>query len=82
VPRQQLPRSYDLNGCAYAFWMDRLPADARTIVAGRVGAVVIPHERGFEIDEPLDFEIVEFLLLRRVRLATGPGRSIPGPDHH
>jgi len=67
VPRQQLPTAYHLNGNAYAFWIDRLPADARTILDGRVGAVVVPHERGFEIDEPIDFEIVEFLLLRRGR---------------
>lgn len=67
VPRQQLPVAYHLNGNAYAFWIDRVPPDARTILNGRVGAVVVPAERGVEIDEPIDFEIVEFLLARRKR---------------
>jgi len=64
VPRQKLPTAYFLNGNAYCFWVDRLGPEARTILNGRVGAVVIPQERGFEIDEPLDFEIVDFLMSR------------------
>lgn len=67
VPRQQLPIAYHLNGNAYAFWIDRVPPAARTILNGRVGAVIVPAERGVEIDEPIDFEIVEFLLARRTR---------------
>jgi N-acylneuraminate cytidylyltransferase len=65
VPRQRLPTAYYLNGNAYCFWMDRVPLEARTILNGRVGAVIVPHERGFEIDEPIDFEIADFLMSRR-----------------
>ena len=65
VLRQELPPAYYLNGNAYCFWIDRLSKDARTILNGKVGAVTIPHERGFEIDEPNDFQIVEYLLSRR-----------------
>ena len=65
VPRQRLPAAYQLNGNAYAFWIDRLPSGARTILHGRVGTHIVPHDRGFEIDEPIDFEIVEFLMGKR-----------------
>jgi CMP-N,N'-diacetyllegionaminic acid synthase len=68
VPRQALPTAFYLNGNAYAFWMDRVPPTARTILNGRIGAVVVPPERGFEIDEPIDFEIADFLMSRRDRL--------------
>jgi N-acylneuraminate cytidylyltransferase len=77
VPRQQLPLAYHLDGNAYAFRIDRVPAGARTILNGRIGAVIVPAERGFEIDEPIDFEIVEFLLTRRERrrMAATPDAS-------
>jgi CMP-N,N'-diacetyllegionaminic acid synthase len=70
VLRQQLPQAFYLNGNAYCFWIDRIPADARTILNGRIGAVIVPHERGFEIDEPIDFEIVDFMLSKQLSKAS------------
>jgi CMP-N,N'-diacetyllegionaminic acid synthase len=64
VLRQQLPAAYYLDGNAYCFWIDRIPAGARTILNGPIGAVIVPQERGFEIDEPMDFVIMEALMSR------------------
>lgn len=65
VARQQAPMVYDHVGVVYV--LD--PAYLRRssgLYEGRVIPYVVPNERGLDIDSPLDWEIVEFLLKRQL----------------
>ncbi len=59
--RQAAPKVYDHVGCVYVVDPHYLRT-AKTIYEGRVMPFVIPSIRGFDIDEPHDFRLVEFLL--------------------
>ena len=62
LPRQALPLAYQLNGAVYVFRMNLLDAASRSVLPGKVGAVIMPKERSYDIDEAMDFTIVEALL--------------------
>ncbi|MCK5214129.1 MAG: acylneuraminate cytidylyltransferase family protein [Candidatus Omnitrophica bacterium] len=62
--RQDAPRVFDMTTVAYAaraFFIKQ----AENLFEGKVKAVVIPKERAFDIDTPLDFEIIELLMKKR-----------------
>ena len=61
-PRQQLPEAFQLNGAVYAFFCDRLPSDSISLLFGAMGAVMMPDERSVDIDNALDFTIVEAVM--------------------
>jgi CMP-N-acetylneuraminic acid synthetase len=62
LPRQKLPKAYQLNGAVYVFRANLLAEEARSLLVGRLGAVLMPRERSQDIDDSLDFTIVEALL--------------------
>ncbi len=62
LPRQKLPKAYQLNGAVYVFRAALVAHEARALLVGRMGAVLMPAERSHDIDDYLDFKIVETLL--------------------
>jgi CMP-N,N'-diacetyllegionaminic acid synthase len=62
LPRQKLPKAYQLNGAVYVFRANLLAAETRSILLGKSAAVVMPRERSQDIDDSVDFAIVEALL--------------------
>ncbi len=62
LPRQELPQAMQLNGGVYVFEIDKLPADGVAIYFGKKGAVIMPHERSIDIDNPIHLDIAEKLL--------------------
>lgn len=64
MPRQKLPEAYQLNGAVYAFVINQLQPDSPSLLVGRLGAVIMPSERSVDIDDELDFEIVETIIRR------------------
>jgi len=62
LPRQQLPKAYQLNGAVYVFRTSMLAQESRSLLVGRPGAVMMPRERSQDIDDSVDFAIVEALL--------------------
>ena len=64
-PRQGLPEAYELNGGAYAFAIDALPADGAAMLFGEAGAVTMPPERSVDIDTPLDLTFARVVAERR-----------------
>jgi CMP-N-acetylneuraminic acid synthetase len=62
VPRQQLPRAYQLNGAVYVFRASLLAQEAKSLLVGKLGAVLMPRERSQDIDEDIDFAIIEALM--------------------
>jgi len=62
LPRQKLPNAYQLNGAVYVFRAGLLAPETKSLLVGRPGAVLMPRERSQDIDDNLDFTIVEALL--------------------
>jgi N-acylneuraminate cytidylyltransferase len=62
LPRQKLPKAYQLNGAVYVFRAVLLKEEAKSLLIGKVGAVLMPRKRSHDIDDHLDFMIVEALL--------------------
>jgi N-acylneuraminate cytidylyltransferase len=62
LPRQKLPKAYQLNGAVYLFRAELVAQQSRALLVGRMGAVLMPRERSQDIDDSVDFLIVETLL--------------------
>jgi CMP-N-acetylneuraminic acid synthetase len=62
LPRQALPSAYQLNGAVYLFRTSALEPGAKSLLGGKIGAVLMPRERSQDIDDMLDFVIVDALL--------------------
>lgn len=65
LPRQQLPKAYQLNGAVYVFRLSLLARETKSLLVGRLGAVMMPRERSQDIDDEIDFVICEALLKKR-----------------
>jgi len=64
LPRQKQPKAYQLNGAVYVFRAGLLAQEAQSLLVGKLGAVLMPRERSQDIDDSLDFAIVEALMLK------------------
>jgi CMP-N,N'-diacetyllegionaminic acid synthase len=62
LPRQKLPKAYQLNGAVYVFRAELLAQEAKSLLVGKLGAVLMPRERSQDIDDSVDFTIVEALI--------------------
>jgi N-acylneuraminate cytidylyltransferase len=62
LPRQKLPRAHQLNGAVYLFRANLLEQQTQSLLAGRMGAVLMPRERSHDIDDMIDFTVVDALL--------------------
>ena len=62
LPRQKLPKAYQLNGAVYVFRANLLAQEANSLLLGKLGAVLMPRGRSQDIDDSVDFTIVEALL--------------------
>lgn len=61
VRRQDAPKSYDMNASIYIWNRDTI-LNKKSIFLEKTGLYVMPEERSIDIDNPLDFEFVEFIL--------------------
>ncbi len=59
VRRQDAPRVYSMNASIYVWWNHTLD---RGLFGPRTALHVMPRERSIDIDTPLDFEFVDFLM--------------------
>lgn len=62
MPRQKLPKAFQLNGAVYLFRTSLLAHESKSLLAGRLGAVLMPKDRSTDIDDNVDFMIAEALL--------------------
>lgn len=60
--RQQLPPTWHLNGGAYVYVADRLPATGASLLFGAQGAVTMDRARSIDIDDALDLLFAEQVL--------------------
>lgn len=63
VRRQDAPRSFDLNGSVYA-WYREVLMDATAVLEESTYLFEMPGERSLDIDSPLDWDFVEFVMGR------------------
>jgi CMP-N-acetylneuraminic acid synthetase len=63
--RQTAPEVYEINGSIYIFRAEFLLGPAALLHSDNTIVYVMPEERSVDIDTPLDFRIVEFLLEER-----------------
>jgi N-acylneuraminate cytidylyltransferase len=66
--RQDAPLVHDMTTFAYVA-DPRHILKQRGVFSGRVRAVHVPVERSIDIDTPLDFDIAEFLMKRRLGMS-------------
>jgi len=61
VRRQDSPKSYDMNASIY-IWKRDVILNESSLFLDNTGLYVMPEERSIDIDSPLDFDFVEYLL--------------------
>jgi CMP-N,N'-diacetyllegionaminic acid synthase len=64
VRRQDSPPCYDMNASIYVWQRDALINDPR-VFYDDTRLYAMPRERSFDIDEELDFEMVELIMTKR-----------------
>jgi N-acylneuraminate cytidylyltransferase len=65
LSRQAAPTVYDHVGLVYVVQPDYLRS-AKSLFEGRVIPYLVPESISLDIDSPLDWEIVEFMLGRQI----------------
>jgi CMP-N,N'-diacetyllegionaminic acid synthase len=63
VRRQDAPKSYDMNASIY-IWKRKALLENESLFLDHTGLYVMPEERSIDIDTPLDFEFVSFIMTR------------------
>lgn len=61
VRRQDAPKSYDMNASIY-IWKRDVLINEDSIFLEKTGLFVMPEDRSIDIDTPLDYKFVEFIL--------------------
>jgi len=62
--RQDSPRCYDMNASIYIWTRDCL-FQKRGVFCEKTALYVMPEDRSIDIDSELDFEFVEYIMMRR-----------------
>lgn len=65
VARQQAPQVYDHVGLVYVLRPDYL-RQAAGLFDGRVIPLVLPVERGLDVDSPFDWDVINFLMGQQI----------------
>ncbi len=61
IRRQDAPKCYDMNASIY-IWNRNTILNEKSLFMPKTGLYVMPEERSIDIDTPLDFEFVEFMM--------------------
>jgi len=61
VRRQDAPKSYDMNASIY-IWKRDVILSNNSLFLEKTGLYVMPEERSIDIDTPLDYKFVEFIM--------------------
>lgn len=62
LPRQELPKSYQLNGAIYLTKVGIIDENTVGLMNGSIGAIVMPKERSIDIDHPIDLLVAEVVI--------------------
>ncbi len=67
VRRQDTPDCFSMNGSIFG-WQRHVLAETDNLFNKNTRLLVMPEDRSIDIDSPLDFEIVSFLLANRLQI--------------
>lgn len=70
VRRQDVPKTYDMNASIYV-WNAETIFSLKNILSPKTGIYIMPEERSLDIDSEFDFELVEFILQKRLPTQKG-----------
>lgn len=73
--RQDSPKCYDMNASIY-IWKREALLENDSVFVPNTGLFVMPEERSVDIDTPLDFMFVEFMLTKTNNMAMGGGHKL------
>lgn len=62
LPRQELKKGYQLNGLVYGFKKSIFKKNDKGILTENISAIVTPRNISIDIDDMLDFKLVEYLM--------------------
>ena len=62
LPRQKLPKAWQLNGAVYGILVKKLPNSGISLLFGKTGAITMPKHRSLDIDHHLDFTLAEAMV--------------------
>ena len=65
--RQDAPKSYDMNASIYIWKRDTI-LNEKSIFLEKTGLFIMPEERSIDIDREFDFELVEFIMQKRLNV--------------
>jgi len=65
IRRQDAPKCYDMNASIY-IWKRDIILNKNNLFLEKTGLYVMPEERSIDIDTPLDYKFVEFLMKNNV----------------
>jgi len=65
--RQDSPKCFDMNASIY-IWKRDYFFENKTVLTDNTSLFVMPEERSIDIDSELDFEIVKFLMRKKVQV--------------
>lgn len=66
LSRQTSPKCFDMNASIY-IWKRKIILEEKALFLEKTGLFVMPEERSLDIDSELDFEIVEFLMNKKLQ---------------
>lgn len=72
--RQDSPKCYDMNASIY-IWKREALLENESVFVPSTGLFIMPEERSIDIDTPLDFAFVEFMLQRAQEANDGEADS-------
>ena len=61
MPRQDLPKAYQLDGACYAFKTNKIKKSKKSPF-GKIGSIISENNRNVDIDTELDFSLAELLI--------------------
>jgi CMP-N,N'-diacetyllegionaminic acid synthase len=70
LPRQRLPKAYQLNGAVYVFNLETFPSKGVNTLYGKVGAEIIKNDSVIDIDTKNDLEIANERIAARALAQT------------
>ena len=65
VRRQDAPHCFDMNASVYVWKHDSI-LNSEEVLGPNTGIFIMPEERSIDVDSELDFQFVEFILLKRL----------------
>ena len=66
LPRQKLPKAYQLSGVAYVIKPEKIKKEYSSLLFGKSGSYIIDKKYSLDIDDKIDFELINLLVKNKI----------------